>query len=145
MHFENRMFGGFTAGLAAGIIMDSLEYIINYLFNVPDIRSIDWVAILIYGRLPSGLYEFVFAQILHLAMTACWGVLYIYGERLISITNGYWKGWVWAVFIWLISNTIIVLLELPRHDEIGMASMLAYFLFASLYGLILGGMVAKTT
>lgn len=145
VYFKNRLFGGFVAGLAAGILMDSLEYLTYYLFVLPEMRSVDWVSCLIYGRLSSGLSELVFVQILHLAMTAFWGLLYIYAGSHLSIKSGYWKGWNWAVFIWFISNTIIVLLKLPRHEEIGMASMLMYFVFASCYGLILGGMASKIT
>lgn len=143
MYWKNKLSVGFGAGLAAGILMDLFEYISFYLFQLPKIRSIDWVAIVIYGRVPLGVYELAVAQILHLLLTAGWGSLYMYVGSYIRIRNGYLKGWKWAVIIWFVSNTLIAVLKLPRHDEVGLTSMIVYFVFASFYGLILGGITDR--
>lgn len=134
---------GLRAGFAAGVVMDLVEYIVHFTFNLPDIRSVDWVTILIYGRVASNIYELALSQVMHLILTACWGLLYVYVGSYFNIKNPYWKGWNWAVFIWFISNTLIVLLKFPQQTEVRLASTLLYFLFASLYGIILGGITNR--
>lgn len=93
MQNERQVYQGFIAGIIAGLVLNTINFISYYLFHFAKLRYLDFAAIIIYGRKPVNTFEAVFAQLGQLAFTGFLGIVFAYLiTKLLNSKNYLLKG-----------------------------------------------------
>jgi uncharacterized membrane protein YagU involved in acid resistance len=100
------------------------------------LRSLDWVGLIIYGHQPATLWELVDAQIVHLLFAALLGVIFVVLVSLLRAKNTLLLGWVFSASLWLVMYGVTLVLQLPGINT-GLGANLFHLLLASIYGVVL--------
>src|SRR5690554_3264512 len=133
---KDRITAGFLSGVAAGIAMNIIDWL-GIIAGLYQERLLDWAAIMIYGRLPLTIVATVFAQLGQLFFAGFLGI--IFAALLLKFTSGNYllKGWLFGIIAWFSIYAISSAIRLPALATHSVAAVIAHFLSASLYGLVL--------
>jgi hypothetical protein len=135
---KDRFTVGLISGVAAGIIGSLTNLFITQIVHFGSLRFIDFSAIFIYGRKPSGLAEDLFAWVGYLAFTAFLGIIFAYLIPLFSSQNFMLKATFFGIAVWFFCYAITFLFKIPHLTKISLSSALSNFIAASVFGLVLG-------
>ncbi len=139
---KDRVTAGFIAGVAAGIVMNIINYI-SYSINLTQELLLEWAAIMIYGRLPASVPEAIFAQFGQLVFSGFVGIIFAY--MMLKLTSGNYllKGWIYAVILWFTLYAISSLFKIPNLQRHTLETALTTFASGSVYGLMMAEMLRR--
>lgn len=75
---QGRFRRAFVAGLLAGVIADSINYILRYVFHLTTQLYRDYVSVLVLGRPATQLGDIIFSQLCQVLFTGLLGVAFTY-------------------------------------------------------------------
>lgn len=136
MDLRDRFTRGCMVGLAGGIATTLIGYLFS-LLKFGTLRFADFAAIFIYGREAKGLFEVLFAILIHWGFSAAAGIIFVYLLKAIKTMNLLLKGWVYGVSIWFTAYITTELFKIPEFATISFQNAVANFLTASLYGIVM--------
>ncbi|PKM87781.1 MAG: hypothetical protein CVU87_08935 [Firmicutes bacterium HGW-Firmicutes-12] len=99
----DRFFRGVVAGIAGGIVMNIWSFFSYHILHFTKMRFLDWAGILLYGHLPEGLGETVYATFIQIIWAGFMAVFFTF-----LIPAIFSKGYIIkAIFFSYISGFII--------------------------------------
>lgn len=137
MLINDRFTRGLIAGITAGIIQDSLDYI-SYLLDLNQLRYLDWIGIMLFSRKPVTTLETLLALGGELFFSAVLGILFVYLVPLIRSKHILIKSWIYGVGIWFGIYGLMTLFKVRGLASINAMSALSDIVTSSVYGLVLG-------
>ena len=133
---KDRISSGFTAGIAAGIAMNIIDWA-GFLLGLHKEQLLHWAAVAIFGHLPANIFETVFAQVGQLFFAGILGI--VFSSLLLKLTSGNYlaKGWFFGIAAWFGLYAFSIALKLPFLDTHTLNTAVAHFVSSSVYGLTL--------
>ena len=133
-HYLPGLIAGFSGGLAA----TAVNLVLILLFNVGNLRFIDFAGVFIFGYPPETLGENLLSFFAFLVFSTTLGVLFTY---LSAIPPGPYlllKAVHFGMGVWFFSYALTLLFKIPELARISLASALTNLVAAAAYGLVLG-------
>lgn len=132
----------FTLGFIAGVIAFILPFIWNqlskFIFGFSDLTFADFASVLIYGKFPKSIPEYIFAVLVEIFWNGLLGVVFAFLLKQIGSRNLLFKGWCYAFTVWFFSYVITYLFQVPELAEITLNTVISNAIGATLHGIILG-------
>lgn len=136
LFLRDRISTGFVSGIIAGLAMNIPDHILS-MINLDDQYLFDWAAIVIFGRLPKSLGEFISAQMYQLFFSGFLGIFFSYLLLRLPSGNYLLRGWIYGVASWFFIYAFAIAFRLPYLETHSLNSVLSHNLSASIYGLVL--------
>lgn len=142
MFINDRFTRGLIAGIVAGIMQDALDYA-AYLLELNQLRYLDWVGVMMFGRTPVTLLETLLALGGELFFSGVLGVLFAYLVPQIGSKNILIKSWMYGVGTWFSIYGIMTLFKVRGLAAVDAITASTDVITSSVYGLILGYMLSR--
>ncbi|PKM82521.1 MAG: hypothetical protein CVU89_03170 [Firmicutes bacterium HGW-Firmicutes-14] len=137
MVIMDRLTRGFFAGIIAGIIQDTIDYI-SHSFGLTKLKYLDWVGIMIYGSKPNTLMETILALGGEIFFSGIIGIVFAYLLLKINSDNLLLKAWLYGVAIWFGTYGVMTLFKVRGLIAIDVTTALVDVFTSSIFGLVLG-------
>jgi len=135
---KDRFTRGFIIGMIAGIPSEGWNLISRFALEISQITYADFAAVLIYGKKPATIVEFIFAETVTFFWLGLLGVLFLYIIPAIdSKKNLMFKGWAYGVFVWFFAYAVTILFKVPELAQISLSSSASHSVGASFFGFAL--------
>ena len=130
------MIAGFLAGCIGALAMNIIDWS-GYLIGFYQERLLDWSGTLIYGRIPSGFAEILFAQLAQISFGGFIGITF--SGFLLKWLKGNHpiKGWIYGILFWFFIYAFAMLFNKPEMNFHEFPVALSHFLSASVYGIVM--------
>lgn len=133
-HYLPGLVSGLCGGLAATIVNQALIL----LFNVGNLRFIDFAGVFIFGHPPETLGENLLAFFAFMGFSASLGVLFTYLSAIPPKPYLILKALHFGMGVWFFSYAVTLLFKVPELARFSLASALTNLLASAAYGLVLG-------
>lgn len=137
MLINDRFTRGLVAGIVAGIIQDALDYI-AYLLDLTQLRYLDWVGVMIFGKTPITLPETLLSLGGELFFSGVLGILFAYLVPQIRSSNILIKAWMYGVSTWFSIYGVMTLFKVKGLEAVDIITASSDVVTSSVYGLVLG-------
>lgn len=134
---SDRLIQGAGSGFAAGIVSETLSFILGAL-GITQIRYVDYAGLLLLGNIPDNIIEVVLSTFLATFFAMFLGIAFAYLILLIGSENLYFKSWFYGVATWYFWYSLLVMTFTEQIQEISALTSISNFVVASLYGIVLG-------
>ncbi|NLM37972.1 MAG: hypothetical protein GX202_07590 [Firmicutes bacterium] len=128
---------GLVAGICGGVAATAVNLVMIYLFNVGNLRFIDFAGVFIFGHPPNNLGENMLAFLGYLGFTGTLGVLFTYLSAFPPKPYLLLKGIHFGLGVWFFSYALTLLFKVPELTKISLATALTNFIASATYGLVL--------
>ena len=133
---KDKMISGFLAGCIGALAMNIIDWI-GYLTGFHQEQLLDWSGVLIYGSVPSGFAETLFAQLAQISFGGFIGITF-YGFFLKWLKgNHFVKGWIYGILSWFFIYAFSMLFDKPEINFHAFPAAFSHFLSASVYGIVM--------
>src|SRR6056297_2161111 len=95
----DRTFKGLIAGTISAVIMNAINLIFFYIFNLTEVRFLDWASIIMLGGRPTTLLAAIYALIIHILWTGSLVVIFTYLIPQITSQGVLIKGGLYAFLL----------------------------------------------
>jgi hypothetical protein len=129
---------GFIVGTIAGLIADSISFLLTHVLKFGKVGYEDFAAVLIYGSKASTVPESIFAHLVQLFFSALVGVLFAFWIQRVTDRFFVFKGICFGLFVWFFAFSIAQLYKLQFLNQIDLVTVLQNYIAAIIYGLVLG-------
>lgn len=136
MNFNDRFIKGLFAGLVAGIVHDFYDVITN-LLKIDEHSYFDWVGIVIIGKEPKTLIEYILTISAKTFLSAILGILFAYLIPKLTSKNLVIKGSIFGATIWFIFFTAVFVFKIEKLMDTNATSALSDAVNSIVYGIIL--------
>lgn len=132
---KDRVTAGFVAGIAGGIGMNVIDWIVNSIYGQKEYLYC-WASVVLYGRLPRTTWEVVFSQIGQIFFAGILGIIFAY--MLLKLTSGNYliKGCLYGFMAWFVIYGMSIIFRLRFLDTHSAVTITSHFFSSLLYGLI---------
>lgn len=135
MKISDRFTRGWVAGSCGGLIGGIFGFLPYYL-GISTMRSTDWAAILIYGRVPPfGLAEQLYALVVYAGSCGIMGIVFAYLLPLITEVNLFFKGWIIFLIPWWMLYLLTALFKTEGTLNLSLMNTFADGISTSIIGL----------
>lgn len=135
---KDRFTVGMISGIIAGVVTSLANIGLIVVLRFGNVRFIDFSGVFIYGRIPSGSAEELFAWTGYLAFTAFLGILFAYAVPHLTSQNLLLKSIAFGIAVWFTSYALTYLFQTPYLNKISLHSALSNFISSCVYGVSLG-------
>ncbi|MHB1419987.1 MAG: hypothetical protein ACYCX4_10495 [Bacillota bacterium] len=139
--FKERAIRAFVCGVISGVVIDIYSSLNKAITGLIKLSFIDWMALMIYGDFAKNFWERLFAFGSHLIFTGLIGIAFAYFIRRVTSSGYYFKGWLYGVSTWMIIYAVSVIYRVNGTIPIYLDTALSNFIGASIYGLVLAGLL----
>lgn len=140
---RDRFMRGMLAGLTGGLAVLAVNLFSNEVLNFGKLYFCDISGVMIFGHLPRGLMQSIFAEIGHLGLTATVGIVLAYVLPKIKTSYLWIKGTFAGLAVWFAVYATTVLFEVQSVLKTDLPSALTNSLASVLYGLVTVLMLRK--
>ncbi|MCK8826785.1 hypothetical protein MWH25_03370 [Natroniella acetigena] len=133
----DRTYKGLFAGTISAIIMNSINLTFFYVFNLTEIRFIDWTGLVMLGRIPDNTFEIVYILIIQIFWTGSLGIFFCLLIPHLSSQGNIVKGGLYAFLLTFIFRSVVILYDIAPLNNISTTTSLINVTSAFLWGLIL--------
>jgi len=127
---------GFLANIPAWLLMNLWSYA-AYEIKFSDLRFVDWVSVIIYGKLPTSYAEQIVALGVHLIFTGFLAIIFTFLILEITSQRLWFKGIVYALIVGLFTHAIPVLFRTPHLTLTPLNTTLTDYLGGLIWGVTL--------
>lgn len=138
----DRIINGFIAGVTAGIAMDIFDLFV-YITKIDDVRYLDFIAVLAFGHYAKTTGEFITALLLELGFKGGLGILFVNWIPKIKSKYLYFKANLYAILIWFIVYSIIVISKATQFPSTDLVDTLSHITSCIIYGTVLSFMLIR--
>jgi hypothetical protein len=129
---------GFSAGAVGGIFATLLSYPF-YIFKLANRRLLDYAAALILGKLPHGILEIIFGELIHWGFSGAVGVLFAYlvNHKVITSKKLWLKGWAFGLGLWFLINILTTINKVENLTVVSVRTAIINAVASSIFGIIM--------
>ncbi len=109
----DRFYRGFIAGSIAGVFLNIYNFILYYVFQITEIRFIDWTSILMFGHRPENINALILNLVFQLLWDGFLGVIFAYLIPKTSSRGYLIKGPLYAAFLSFVFRVTAELYRVP--------------------------------
>lgn len=129
---------GFFAGAIAGIAMLAWSLLSGAILQIPHLRNVDWMAIMIFGHAPAfEVIETGIAMLGNIFFCGILGIGFAYILPLIKNENIYFKGWVFSLSVWFTAYVISTMYKIEGTLPTSIETTILNAVGATVYGFTL--------
>ncbi|MCK8818011.1 hypothetical protein MWH28_11650 [Natroniella sulfidigena] len=139
----DRTYRGLFAGIISAIIMNSLNLILFYIFNLTEIRFIDWTSLVMLGRIPDSTFEIIYILIIQILWTGSLGIFFCLSTPYSGSQGHILKGGLYAFLLTFIFRSIAILYQIAPLNDISATTSLINVTSAFLWGIILAAILDR--
>lgn len=140
---RDRFMRGMLAGLIGGLAALAVNLFFNDVLNFGKLHFYQISGVMIFGHLPHGLMQSIFAEIGHLGLSATVGIILAYVLPKAKTSYLWIKGIFAGLAVWFAVYATTVLFEVPSVLKTDLPSALTNFLASVVYGLVTALMLRK--
>ncbi|WP_408956459.1 DUF6789 family protein [Natroniella sp. ANB-PHB2] len=133
----DRTLKGLFAGIISAIIMNSLDLIFFYIFNLTESRFLDWASLIMLGRIPANNFEVIYTLIIQILWTGSLGIIFSLLIPYLSSQGHILKGVLYAFLLTFVFRAVVVLSDLTPLNNISTTTSLTTVIFAIVWGVTL--------
>lgn len=133
----DRFLRGLISGVIGGVVMNIWSMTSYYFFHFSNRRFLDWAAVLIFGHLPSNIYETLLALLTQILWAGFLGILFAYFIPVITSRDYLLKGAFWGFISGFIMYALAILLNMPYFHAVSFDTVLSQMIGGILWGLTL--------
>lgn len=140
---KDRFMNGLVAGIVAGFAQIIVSAFLILILHFGNLGFSDFAGIMIYGRKPKELSEYLFAILVHLGYAGSVGIAFSFLLQHISKRYLWVKGIYFGLGIWFFSYAITLLFKVPGLMGISFESAASNLIGACAYGFTLAWAINK--
>jgi len=133
---RDRFMRGLLAGMIGGIAALAVNLFFNDVLNFGKLHFYQISGVMIFGHLPLGLAQSIFAEIGHIGLSAAVGIVLAYLLPKIKTDYLWIKGIFAGLAVWFAVYATTVLFDVPAVLKTDLPSALTNFLASVAYGLV---------
>ncbi|EHQ88403.1 hypothetical protein [Desulfosporosinus youngiae] len=134
---RDRFYYGFFAGLIAGIPMVLFNLFSYYVLDFAQMRLLDWMSIILYGRLPLNAFDSILAQVVHFGFLGFLGIAFAYYVPLVRSRHYLFKGWVFSLSVFSLLYATTLFFQVPGLEMIQPYTVASNLISSTIFGLTL--------
>lgn len=133
---RDRFIRGLLAGIVGGFAALAVNLFFNEVLNFGKLHFYEISGVMIFGHLPRGLIQSIFAEIGHIGLSAAVGIALAYLLPKIKTDYLWIKGIFAGLAVWFAVYASTVLFKVPVVHKTDLPSALTNFLASIIYGLV---------
>lgn len=132
----DRFSRGFLAGVVGGVAMNIWSFIAYYVLNLPIIRFLDWSSIILFGDLPSTLWQGNYALMIQIIWSGFLGILLSLVFPHMGSKNYLIKGALFGLIIGFVIYAFPVLFKMPYLYKSKLETVISNHIGGIIWGLV---------
>ena len=140
---EDKFTRGFLVGFTGDLVKAVLDQFCYYVLHSVNRRYLDFSAFLVFGHLPKGWSEAMFAQAVELIFSGILGVLFVYLLDSIGRRYLYFKSMVFSIGVWFSAYSIPKLLDIPELRHMHDLTAVSHLVTSAAEGAVVAYMLAR--
>lgn len=136
MNLNDRFIKGLISGVASGIVHDFLDIISN-LIKIDKHTYFDWAGIVLYGKEPKTIIEYILTVSSKTFLTALLGILFAYLIPKLTSKNLVIKGGIFGLTFWAIFFTSVYVFKIDKLMDTNAVSALSDGVNSIVFGIVL--------
>lgn len=135
---QDRFTQGFVAGFIGWIPQMLIMQSLHWIFHATKFQYLDFVAIMAFNNHPKGILQFLFAEVLVVAVLTTAGSIFAMLVKVISSRSLILKGAIWGGSVWFILYTAVILYKVEKiYGQIDFSTAFFNLLGAVIYGVFM--------
>lgn len=133
---HDRFMRGLLAGMIGGIAALAVNLLLTDVLNFGKLHFYQISGVMIFGHLPRGLMQSIFAEIGHIGLSSAVGIVLAYLLPRVKTDYLWVKGIFAGLAVWFAVYATTVLFKVPSVLKTDLSSAVTNFLASVAYGLV---------